>query len=168
MKLTKSKKGSIVDLIFIAAGCLIVGMLFLIGYKVMNAYNTEIQASTVITANAKTASTTLVGYYPTVIDNSFMFLIVALAIGSLILASLVRISPIFLPIYIIALLFVIFLSGVMSNIYQEMAANANLSTEADNLLFISTILTWLPLIIGTIGTLLAIILYKSWRDSQGV
>ena len=56
----------------------------------------------------------------------------------------------------------IFLSAVFSDIYQEMAANSELTALADQLVFTSHILTYLPLIIGVFGILLMIVMYKIW------
>lgn len=136
------------------------GVVVLISFKIVTEFNTNIQANADIPANAKTATTSLLGYFPGVIDHMFLFLTIGLALVSLALAALVRVHPIFLPFFLIALGFVIFFSGLFSNIYQTMAANAVLSTEAAQLTFISHILEYLPIIVGVFGTILMVVLYK--------
>ena len=167
-KLIGNKKGSLIDIIFVAGIALAFGMIMLLGFKFMSELNTELQAQDIIDVQGKTAANQLTDIYPTAVDNSFLLLIVGLAIGAFVLAALVRVSPIFLALYFLALGFVIFMSAVMSNIYQEMAANANLIAQADQLMFTSSILTYLPLIVGVFGSLLALVMYKSWRDAQGI
>ena len=165
-KRSLGKKGSIQDIILIGVILLFAAVVILIGFKVTSEINDTVQASSLITANGKAASTTLTGFYPGVIDNSFLLLTIGLTIGSLILASLVRIHPIFIPVFIIALIFIIFLAGILSNIYQGMAENENLIAQADQLTFISKILNYLPIFVGVIGTIMMIVLYKSWEAAQ--
>jgi len=164
--LKRNKKGSVTDLIMVGGIILFFGMIMLIGYKISDEFNTKIQAHDTVDPMGKTSSNRLVSYYPGVIDNSFLLLTIGLCIIALVLAVLVRVHPVFLALYILALAFVIFFCGIFSNIYQEMAANSELTALADNLIFISTVLTYLPLIIGVIGSLLAIIMYKSWQQAQ--
>ncbi len=160
------KKGSLQDLILFGVILLFFGMVLLIGFKITSEINNQLQASDFITADGKDAANTLTNYYPTVLDNSFLFLAIGMSIVTLILASLVRIHPIFIPFFIIGLIIVIFVSGIFSNIYQEMAANTELTALADQLTFTSKILTFLPFIVGIIGTLLMIVLYKTWQENQ--
>ena len=166
IKIGKSKKGSALDLILIGGILLAFAMLVLLGFKFMSEFNAQIQGDADIPAEAKATTAELEGYYPGVIDNSFLLLAIGLSLGALILAALVRISPIFIVLFIITLILIIFMCGVFSNIYQEMAENAQLQTEADQLIFISNIMEYLPLIIGIIGGLLSIIMYKSWNSAQ--
>ena len=165
-RLRSNKKGSLQDILFIGVVLLFAGIVILIGFKVTSEINDQIQSNDVVEARGKAAATTLTNFYPGVIDNSFLFLTIALSIGALVLAALVRIHPIFIPIFIIALIFIILVSGILSNIYQEMAEEPGLISQADDLTFISKILTFLPLIVGVIGTLMMIVLYKSWEAAQ--
>jgi hypothetical protein len=162
----KGKKGSAGDLALIALIVFAAALILLFGYKIMNSLNTELQANANVDANAKTASATLVGYYPGVIDNTFLFLTIGLCLIALVLAALVRISPIFLFFFFIAWVIIIFVSAALSNIYEAAASSTVLATEASNLTFISAIMTYLPLIIGVVGGLLAIVMYTSWRQQQ--
>lgn len=161
-----NKKGSAQDLLFIGIVLLFASVTILIGYKISDEINTEIQAKDIADSHGKTAVSSLNSNYPGVIDNSFLLLMIGLGIGALIFASLVRVHPIFIPFFIIMLALIIFFSGIFSNIYQEMADNSVLSTQADNLTFISTIMEYLPLIIGIFGTLLMVVMHKLWRDQQ--
>ena len=155
------KKGSLQDVIMMAIILLFVAMTVLLGYKVMTELDNEIQTKDITNnVNARAASTKLVGYYPGVIDNSILFLAIGLGIVTLILAAMVRFHPVFVPFFFIGLTIVVFISGMFSNIYQEMAANSNLVTQADNLIFISNILENLPFIVGVFGIILMIVMYK--------
>jgi len=159
-KIRKNKKGSIQDVLYLGVIILFAAVVILIGYKIANVFDTNIQANTDMPAEGKTASTKLVGYYPTVIDNSFLFLVIGMSIVTLLMASLVRVHPIFLVFFIIGLVFIIFLCGMFTNIYETMASDPLLSTEAAGLSKIGFIVGKLPFIIGIFGVVLMIIMYK--------
>lgn len=160
------KKGSILDLIFIAVGLIVFAVATLLAFKIMSEFNDNVQANADIPTEAKTASNTLEGDYSGILDKSFLFICIGLAIGALILASLVRVHPIFFVFYLIALVFIIFMSGVFSNIYQTMAETPQLSTQADELVMISSIMEFLPFIIGIFGFILAGVMFKLWSNEQ--
>lgn len=141
-------------------------MVLLFGFKITGAFNTQVQSMTDMPDEAKTSTATLTNHYSGAMDYGFLILAIGLGIATLILAALVRIHPVFIPLYFIGLLFVIILSGVFSNIYQGMAADTNLITYADQLVFTSHILNYLPIIVGTFGILLMVVMYKLWSVSQ--
>lgn len=161
-KIGKNKKGSLVDIIIIGAVLLFFGIVLLFGFKITSAFNDKVQSMSEIPTNAKVASQTLTGHYSGSMDYGFLLLAIGISIATLVLAALVRIHPIFVPLYFIGLVIVIFLCGVFSNIYQEMAADSNLIAFADQLVFTSHILHYLPLIVGVFGMLLMIVMYKLW------
>jgi hypothetical protein len=160
-----NKKASLQDIGMAAIIVVVVGIMILFGAKFMTELNTKVQANNVITTDGKIASSTLTAHYSGAIDNSFLLLAIGLSMGALILAALVRVHPIFIPIYILLLIFLIFVCGIFSNIYQEMAATSEMTATADTLTFVTNILTYLPLIVGVIGSLLAIIMYKGYKDA---
>lgn len=163
-----NKKGSIQDIIMIGAILLFFGVIILIGSKVTGEWNDAIQLRTDIPANAKTATSTLSGHYGGAMDYGFLLLAIGLGMATIILAALVRIHPIFIPLFFIGLVMIIVLSAVMSNIYQEMAENAELTAYADELIFTSHILTYLPFIVGIFGLILMVTMYKLWSvGSEG-
>ena len=161
-----NKKGSLTDLLFMAVAIFVFGVATLLGYAVYSSFNTEIQTMTDIPADAKTASTSMVAHFPGVLDNSILFLAFGLGVIAFMLAAMVRVHPVFLFIYLIFLVIIVIICGALSNVYQEMAANDNLSGYAANLGVANALLTYLPIIVGVFGTILAIVMYKSWRESQ--
>jgi len=163
MKVKKlGKKGSLQDLILIGTVLLFFAVIVLIGFKISSSINSNIQSGDTFTTEGKTASSQITGYYTSSLDNAFLFLTIGLSIVTLILAALVRVHPIFVVFFIIGFIILIFMSGVLSNIYSEMASNNQLSTEADQLTFISLIMGKLPLFIGIFGILLMVVMYKVW------
>lgn len=167
MKRKLGKRGSLQDIVMIAVTLFAIALIGLIAFKVSDSINTEIQSSADIPTEGKTAMNTITNYYPGVIDNSYMLLVFVLAISTLITASLVRIHPVFIIFFIIGLLTIIFVCGALSQTYSEIASHPELSSLANNLTFITYTMRFLPIIIGVIGTLLAIIMFKANR-SEGL
>tara|TARA_R100000656_G_scaffold114808_1_gene87300 strand:+ start:7683 stop:8213 length:531 start_codon:yes stop_codon:yes gene_type:complete len=160
------KKGSLQDIMLVIGIILFFAVVVLFGFKVSSAYNDQIQIMDDIPDDAKAASETLTGHYSGVVDNMFLVLTVGLAIATLIMAALVRIHPIFIPLFFIALMLTVFLAGVASDIYQGIAANTNLASLAEELVFISTVLEFLPIFIGVFGLILMVVMYKLWSVGE--
>lgn len=164
-KLRKNKKGSLDDLIFIFVSLFAIAVIILIVYKVSDSINTELQASSNINDRGKAAYNSINNMYPGVVDNSIMLLAFGLGIMAIIFAMLIRVHPVFFVFFIIILAIIIFVCGAFSNVYQEMAANPELSVLADNLKFTTAILTFLPFIIGILGFIVAIVMYKNFQNA---
>ena len=156
------KKGSLTDLAFFIVVLLVFSIFVIMGLKIGQVVNDHIQADTsgMIDSTTKENTNLAVTKFTYSIDNSFLFLMIFMCIGILILAALVAVHPIFIPIYFFGWMFIIFLGGVFSNVYQEMAASTELASTASSLTFIGLIMTYLPIIVGIIGMVLMVILYK--------
>jgi len=166
MGIKMNKRGSILDLIFIGVTLLVFSMTVLIVFKISSSINTEFQVNDDIPDSGKNAFDSINGMNPGVINNMALILAVGLAIAAFVLASLVRVHPVFLVFYLLILVSIIFVSGIFSNIYLEMANNPSFIVEAGQLNFITKIMHVLPFFVGIFGSLLAIVMYKNWRDEQ--
>lgn len=163
-----NKKGSIQDLITIGIILVAFAMAILIMYKISSEILDEFESDDRVSSNANAISsyTQINSMYPNVIDNSFLFLAIGLGIVALMLAMMVRVHPVFIVFFIIVLVIIIFVSGVLSNIYLEMANTAELNSVAAELTYTTHIIGKLPIIIGILGFLLAAVMYKLWSAEQ--
>ena len=166
LRLFKGKKGSLDDLVMIAVVLLVFSIVIIITYKINDELNIEFQANTDIDSKGKATFQQINNLYPGVIDNSFLFLTVALSIGAIALAAMVRVHPIFLALFFIMWFIVIFLSAVFSNIYQTIVAEAELATLAAELTFVNQIMNTLPWLIAIFGGVLALLMYKQFKMEQ--
>jgi len=160
-----NRKGSLIDLFYIAIVLVFFGVAVLIGTKIASEFQEGIAANPTYIADAPRAVTeteNLVNNYSYSINSAFLFLTIFLALVTLILASLVRIHPIFIPLFIIGLIFLIFFCGIMSNIYQEVAEEEVMTSTVSRFAIMHNILKFLPLIIGIFGTVLMIVMYKNY------
>lgn len=164
--LIRRKKGSLTDMFVVGIIVTFIAFTMLIGFKLMDYTNTTLQDMDVLPQEAKTASTDLNGVIPNTVDNTFLFFIIMLGIVILVLAAMVRVHPIFIPLFIIALIGLLMFAGVLSNIYQTAATNDELQPYADQMEVMTFVLTYLPLIFGVFGTLLMVVMYKGWAASQ--
>ncbi len=167
----KHKKGSIQDLVFVMVVVIVFAVILIIGFKISDEWNTAFSNSASVQkidtdSRARGAMNSINNMYPGVIDNSFMLLIIGLCIVALALAMMVRVHPVFFVFFIIVLVIVVFLGGALSNIYLEIANQEEMSSIADRLNFTSNLMKLLPLIIGVMGFVLAIVMYKSWQAAQ--
>ena len=159
-----NKRGSLLDVAFVAIMLFFTATVILFGYKITASLNDKVQDSSIVDSYGKQSFNTLEGYYPTVLDSSFLFITIGVVIATIAMAALVRVHPIFIIFYIIGWVMIIILSGVFSNVYETMAENGQLSGVSTNLTIINTIMTYLPIIVGVLGTIIAIVMYKTWRD----
>ena len=165
------KKGSAQDLLFIMVIALFFSVVVLLGFKIMSEIDDQVQDSDAIAefddgGYARAASTKLKSTFTGALDGGFLLLVIGLSIIAIVLASLVRVHPAFMVLFIIVWVILLFFSGVFSNIYQEMAANSQLTDVASQLTMISTVMNYLPLFIGVIGALLMIIMHKVYQNDQ--
>jgi len=163
----RNKKGSLLDIIFIAMAITFFSIVVLIGLKIATEFETNIDTNDIFAAGEAREQVELTRVkYTNTIDNMFLFLMIFLAIAVLVLAALVRIHPMFIPFYFIGWIITIFLSGIFSNIYQGMVTNTTLSSVATQLTFMDGVMRAIPIIVGIFGMMLMVVQYKLWQAAQ--
>ena len=166
-KFMRNKKGTIQDLVFALIVILVLGLGILFAFKLSDEFNTRVQAGSLgdvpVPQEAQDAMNKVHNLYPTLVDNMFLFMTVAMAIAAFILAALVRVHPIFLVFYLFVLAVLIFLAAIFSNIYQTVATNPEFTALAQQLELTNAVMAVLPFFVGIFGSILAIVMYKTWR-----
>ena len=161
--LRRNKKGSIQDIILMGIVALFFSVVVLIGLKVATEFKGNIDSNSVFDVGlSRSAVDTSITRYTRAVDNMFLFLIFFMGIVTLILAALIRVHPIFVPLFFIGLVITIFLTAIFANIYQEISSDTELSTITADLPFMNNIMLILPVIVGVFGLFLMFILYKLW------
>jgi len=163
--LRRNKKGSLIDIMFIGVVLLFFAIVVTISLKIATEFEDNIGTNAVFddlnpTGEARSAVENTRVKFTNTIDNTFLFLTIFLALGTLALAAMVYIHPIFIPFYFIGWVLVIYFTGILSNIYQTMALDANLADIVSQLTFIEHILSALPIIVGVFGIVLMVVMYK--------
>lgn len=166
MKVRKlNKKGSLTDILWVGIVLFVIAVTTLIVFKVSDEFNTQIQANDDIPSNGKEAMNTMNGMYPGIIDNSFLFLMITLSIGAIITAFMVRVHPVFVIFFMLLLAVIIFISAAFSNVYEEMASQTSMVAVSSQLTSINFVMQYLPLFIGVFGSIIAIVMYKGYKDN---
>jgi len=164
-----NKKGSLVDLFYFVIVLAFFSVAILIGTKIAADFHTGISSNPTFQNDAPDAITytgELVDNYTFSINSAFLFLTVFFIIATLALAALVRIHPIFIPLFLLGLIFLIFFCGIMSNIYATVAESEPMnevgSSITDRYIIMHNIMIALPFIVGIIGIVLMIVMYKNY------
>ena len=158
-----NKKGSLQDLVYIIMVLLVFSIVILIGLNIAGQFNTNLQSmsgDTIDTTTKEQVGLTVAKGTGS-LNNSFLFLMIFMCIATLVLAAMVAVHPIFIAIFFLGWIFTIFLGGVFSNIYQTMALESSLASTAAQLVFISNIMNYLPFIVGILGIILMVVMYKA-------
>lgn len=154
------------DLAFITVGMVIFGVVLLMAYKFSSGFNDQIQTNPVFTDEGRAASAQVTALYPGVLDNSVLFIIIGLSVVTLITASMVRVHPIFIPIFLFFWVFLIIMAAIFSNFYEGFHDAPVLSDVSQDFTFLPLVLLRLPWFIAVIGMILMIVMYKTWSNSQ--
>jgi len=160
-----NKKASIVDLFFIAIVFAFFSVAVLVGVKIASEFQSKISTSDAFADSPEAISYTgnAINNYTYAVNSGFLFLTVFFVIATLTLAALVRIHPIFIPIFLIALTFLIFFCGIMSNIYTGVAEQSQMADTVSRFVIMHNIMIALPFIVGIVGIVLMVIMYKNYQ-----
>jgi len=166
-KIKRNNKGSLIDIMFIGVVLTVFAMTVLIGLKVATEFESSIDSNPLFEGSEARQNVESVRVkYTNTIDNTFLFLMVFLSLATLVLAAMVRIHPMFIPFYLIGWVLVVFLSGIFSNMYQSMASAEGMTAVAGELTFITKIVSALPFIVGIVGIMLMVVMYKLYNNAQ--
>jgi len=164
--MAKNKRGSIQDIAYFIGIVLTISILFLFGYKIMSSVNDGFQASDQINDDGKDSFNRMTNLYPGVMDNSVLLIVAILMIGTLGLAALIRVHPIFIIFFVIFLLALVIVSAICANVYIGIASADGMTQFADNMPIMTFVICYLPWIIAIFGIILAIIMYKNYSENQ--
>ena len=155
------KKGSSKDLTFIIIGTFSVAITALLVTILLNNLNDNIQDMDVFNTEAKSASKTMAEDFPEVMDGGILLIFFGMVLISLALASLVPIHPIFLIFFLLEWFLLIYIGAAISNTYQMFIESPIFATEANQYVITTFFFRYFPYIIGIVGAILAIVIYKT-------
>ena len=164
MDFLRSNRGqTVLDLIFVIVGLLAVGIVSLLAYKVLGDVNADIQADDSIQPVAKADLQGLTTNYPQFMDNIFVLLMALLWVALIVTSFLVDSHPIFFILTVVLLVFVFVVAMILSNTYQDVAGDDDLSDAATSFPLTNWVFqNFLPIIIA-MGFSSALALYAKAR-----
>jgi len=156
-------KNAIMDSIVIVLVIMIMGIAGVVGHYAFDMINTDIQADADIGNATKEVSGNLFNIYPDLMDNIFLFAFILLVIFLLISVFLLDTHPIYFILTFILLISVFLVAMLLSNVYEDVMLDAELSGSANEFPFTSWVMdNMLPLIVG-IGFFTSIALFVKFK-----
>lgn len=150
-----NKKATINDLLPIMLFALVFGIMCFAGFKVYNEFNDSYTPTSAV-------GVSILGKVPAtmnLLDNLFMFFIVALGITVIVAAIRIRTSPGFFFISVLLLATMIFLSAQLSNVFEKVSNDETFATEKSTFNLMSDSWGQMPINVLAIGFLVLIALY---------
>lgn len=158
-----SKKGNVVDIIFIMIFVLISSVTIVLAYFILNA----IDVGTPSTLNHTYFQYGLqaIGF----LDYGIASLFIGMALFSIVSAYYIRTSPLFLIFGIISLAIIVWISAIVSNVSYDIVNGTTLASATTHFPITTMILQNLPLEMAVVGALIFIALYaKGDRGNAGM
>ncbi len=125
--LLSCKKGYIAESLQIIIVLFIFGLLAIITYNIFTDVNTDIQASSDISAEGKEMADSLHSRYPATMDGAFLLIFILLWILLLVAIWFFESNPLFMIIVIIVLVILLMAAGMLSNFWEEFSIDADFS-----------------------------------------
>jgi hypothetical protein len=155
------KKGSIVDITYLMVGIFTLTVIVLLVSLMAYHINSRVQEISIFSDDAKTASASMSTKFPQTMNTMLVVIFIVGCILSLILASQIPVHPAFLIVFIFEWLLMIWMGSWLADVYQVIIENSNLSVISESFVFTTFFFRFFPIIIGVVGVLLAIVMYKT-------
>jgi hypothetical protein len=161
-----NKRGSLQDLLFVMVILLTLAITIVVAVKVArdlddngmfdNRGGADYHDSRIIYNN------TLFNVIPQ-FDNIFVGVLVAGVLGTIILGFATRSLTVFFAVGFVFTIIMVMIAAIISNVYDEVADNAQLADTSDDFTAIEFIMSNLPLVILISAVLVSIVIYGLWR-----
>ncbi|PLW80761.1 hypothetical protein C0585_01000 [Candidatus Woesearchaeota archaeon] len=163
-----NKRGSISDVAFWIIMIIAFSVLVLIMSYAFTQVNDQLKTSPIGANNESAAAldyeTSVIGYF----DGLFLAVFIALSLAVLITAYFIYSNPIFVPVYIIALGFLVLISTVGQYIYNSLINNPDLASTGTSNPMMTLIMSHLIISSIVIGVLSMILIFsKKSGESVG-
>lgn len=156
-------KGSVLELIIVIVilGVMLFGLL--IGLKIYNEFTEKGAWSDTDAGQAAQAGAA--GAIDA-INYGMVFLVAGLLISMIVSALFIKTHPVFFVLSLILLIFVILVSGPITNAFMGVAQNENLAAEVDDLTVAVHVVGYIPYIVVVGGFLIMLALYAKPKGGE--
>lgn len=151
-----SKKGNILDIPVMIVMLAVLAICVLIGFKILLAFNEEVQSNDMFSAEAKAQASYGTGWYDDFLNNSFFFVYIGLTLASVISAYFVDVNPVFFVIFMILMVLFVFTSAIISDVVIGIYGTPEFATISANFGTIQNFFAYLPVYV-TISSALIIV-----------
>jgi len=168
-----NKKGQIGDIMTVLIVITSIVLTLMLGRFVYVKIDEGLKDSGLSTVESEKAMVDM-GEMFSIFDNAMIFIMIGLTIGLLVSSFLLPTHPIFLPLNIVGLIVLVFMAGIMTNLYSDIVEDPEINavltdtgsvgyTDFSKSGFIMTKLPWLCAFIVFIST---IVLYSKGKQEQ--
>jgi len=157
-----NKKGSLLDIMQIGILLFVMAMVIILMSFILTTFqeDTEDKLTSTEAQNALTkGKTTLLNF-----DGLFAFILIGLTLATMIGAYFIRTSPVIFWVSLLLLVIFITISGIFTNVFEEVVADEVLNATTADFPIINLIMGDLPLVILVIAVLISIALWAKWRS----
>lgn len=130
-------------------------------FKVLSEINTEIQADDDLGNFTKQNMAGVTTHFPSYMDNAFLMMVILFWIFIIVTSFFIDTYPVFFIISFLFLVFVFIIGMYLSNTYEDIMSDGDISTFADSFPKINWIMSHLLLVIMVIGVSSALALYAN-------
>ena len=159
MILSGKRAQTIMDLLLVMILLTVFGVAILIGMKVSDDLDDEIQADTSLSTEAKDFSRSVNTQYPSFMDTAFLLALVLFWILLLVSSFMIDAHPVFFIVTIVLLFFVFLIGMVLSNTWQDISSDADLTASAAKFPVMTWVYANFLIVIIAIGFSAALALY---------
>lgn len=132
LSLPFKKKGNfIIDTSLFMIVMFIFSLMAIFGYLIFDEFNTDFQAESDVNQVAKDELNDLYVVYPSSLDGAVLMAFVLFWVMILVTSFFIQTHPVFFIVSILFLTFVIFVAATLSNTYEELADEADVSSFSD-------------------------------------
>lgn len=140
-----NKRGAFLsDIGIVLAVMLLFSITIIVGYKVFTNYNDKWQANPEIDVNSKVLVGDLQSRYVGLFDGIFVFVFVLMAIMLFVSSMMIGTNPAFFFVVLFLTVFLIGVSAIMSNVYEDVATSDQMNTTSSSFSSIPYIMDNLP------------------------
>jgi hypothetical protein len=162
-----NKKGSTSDMMFLAVLAIFAGMVLVLSLYLYNSFSSALRTDTEIITSGSLAEGFLDDYdssLPTTFDTIFVIVFFGTALFSIVLAFLVRTSPLFAIFSIIIMIIMMVLVGALATMWDDFKSlDSNITSTINLLPMTSYVLDHLPLFLLGIWILIFLSMFMGGR-----
>lgn len=151
------------DTLIVIVVLFIFSMVIIYGYSFLKEFNIDVQADSDVSAAMKNSLNDATTKYPLWTDSAFLTVFILLWFVVIIASFLIDSHPVFFIIAIILLFLLLFIGLVLSNTFQEITGDIELSSFSASYPYTNFIMSHFVEFIIAIGISIALVLYGKSR-----
>jgi hypothetical protein len=116
----KNKKGNVIfDTLIVIIVLIVFSLVSILGYKIYNDFNADLQADADINEYAKNMSAEMNTRFPSIFDGAFVFLFILLWVFIIVSSFMIDTHPIFFVCTAVISVFIIIVAASMANAWND-------------------------------------------------